>query len=736
MSAWTPARVTSSARPPATSMALMVTRRCNMSCGHCSVESGPGIRGEPTEAELLDRVRQAAAGDVRSINLTGGEPMLRPRTVLRLIREARRLGVATTVTTNGSWGRTAARARRGVRAFRRAGLASLAVSVDRYHDEFQGPTPALLIAQAAEQEGIPIRISLVVPTGRGAEDGLGALVAPFGGLRSTRLRFYGLQAVGRARGLPVETMGDDVAGFCSACSIPAVTDDGRLTACNGPAYFAPAGSPLIVGSIGTEPLGALLARHREDPILDTIRTLGPARLRDELKALPGFETFPFRPRYLGICDLCLHVTSDARAVAALRARLEDPLRAAERRAGWLVIQDSRRRGELNAGHVNGPGAARVFLRAATEPRARWAGEAARVLARPDVDWKRWASYLTACGLARPLVPALDDPEFATPTFFGETLRAAAVREGIRELIQRDVLRQVDAGLVSIGARGVLLKGMALALRARETGDRIPPRATGDLDVYVGPDRAPAVRQRLLELGFQGAADARPTSTHHLAPVTRQGIMVEIHTGITAPHWALPEAKMLARARPLASTEALDALDAEGLVLHAMVHCAQHCFSHGLRAAWDLLAVLRECPDLDWERLGRWVRALRAPRGFWVPAAVLARELGLPLPADFLRAVPRDALQRNLEAVAVRRLFRVAERVDELDPISRNAVMLLLHDSAVTRARYLGAMSRWALVRPGRGVNGRAASGSRGLRQAWRHFRQYRLAIARAAADED
>ena len=126
-------------------MALMVTRRCNMKCGHCSVESGPDVRGEPTEKELLDRVHQAAAGDVRSINITGGEPMLRPRTVLRLIRAARRLGVATSLTTNGSWGRTAVRAARVVRALRRAGLGSLAVSVDRYHDEFQGPEPAAVI---------------------------------------------------------------------------------------------------------------------------------------------------------------------------------------------------------------------------------------------------------------------------------------------------------------------------------------------------------------------------------------------------------------------------------------------------------------------------------------------------------------------------------------------------------------------------------------------------------------
>ncbi len=216
---------------------------------------------------------------------------------------------------------------------------------------------------------------------------------------------------------------------------------------------------------------------------------------------------------------------------------------------------------------------------------------------------------------------------------------------------------------------------------------------------MGPALGPALRRRLIERGFRGDPDARPTSPHHLAPIVREGILVEIHTGIAAPFWGLPEAEMLARAQPLGPLERLDTLDAEGLLLHAMVHCSQNVFSHGLRAAWDVLAILRMSPELDWDRLARWVSATRVPRGFWVPTAVLARELGLPVPPDFLRGAPRDALQRDLEAIARRRLFRVAERVGELDPFSRNAVLLLLHDSFRARARYLGTLCRWAAVRP-------------------------------------
>ena len=53
-------------------LAIMVTRRCNMACAHCSVESGPkaGDRG-PALEDLLASVRDAAAGGVQSVIVTG-----------------------------------------------------------------------------------------------------------------------------------------------------------------------------------------------------------------------------------------------------------------------------------------------------------------------------------------------------------------------------------------------------------------------------------------------------------------------------------------------------------------------------------------------------------------------------------------------------------------------------------------------------------------------------------------
>jgi hypothetical protein len=216
-------------------------------------------------------------------------------------------------------------------------------------------------------------------------------------------------------------------------------------------------------------------------------------------------------------------------------------------------------------------------------------------------------------------------------------------------------------------------------------------------------------------------------------VTFQGVPVEIHTRIMPRFWGLPEAEMLAGARPLPQERFLDALGPEGLLLHAGAHASAHFLSLGLRTAWDLLLILRTAPDLDWGRLAAWVRASRMPRGFWVPVRVLAEELGIPVPAPFLQQAPADARARRLEGIARARLFRATDGLLDLDAISKSALMLLLQDGWAGRARYLAAALAWRAARPGtwRGTVARARH-AHVLRQAWANYRRYRRAVAHAA----
>ena len=83
-----------------------------MTCAHCSVESGPGVRSQPTEKELEALITEAADAGACSIAFTGGEPMLREELVIRLMALAKKCGLQTTNTTNGFWGQTFAGAKR------------------------------------------------------------------------------------------------------------------------------------------------------------------------------------------------------------------------------------------------------------------------------------------------------------------------------------------------------------------------------------------------------------------------------------------------------------------------------------------------------------------------------------------------------------------------------------------------------------------------------------------------
>ncbi|MEB3306900.1 MAG: nucleotidyltransferase family protein [Cyanobacteriota bacterium] len=710
---------------------VMVTRRCNLGCAHCSVESSPEVRGrQPTESELLDVVRQAASAGVRAVQFTGGEPMLRQRLVLRLMREARRLGMDSALTTNGFWGRTPNLARSRLRALLAAGLTRLTVSFDRYHAAFQGPEPAVNIVRAGDTLGFPVNINV---TRVRDEEGLEAIVAPFAQLPAAQLRFYDVQPVGAAaRTTPDHQWRAETSGFCSACEAATVTDDGRLIACNGPAYFTSPGHPLHLGSLRDRPLSTLLAAHRDDPLLDTIRTLGPERLRSELARIPGFEAFPFRDRYRGLCDLCLHITGDPSAVEALRGHLADGRLAAERHAMALLIADQRRSGALNRRIVNAEAAARLFHQGVTQGPGSWRAESSRLLGRADLDWQHQAELLVASGLARPLLPVLEDPELQrwAPEFFLSRVREAALRDGLRELVQLDVLERIDRALVALGGRGVLLKGAALLARRAE---RRVLRAAGDIDLLVPEPLAQPLRRQLLEEGFQGDHHAIRSAPHHLAPIVWRGVTIEIHTGIMPAFWGLPERQMLQRSWAVPGFSALATLDHEGMILHAVAHSTTHLFGQGQKLAWDLdhLLLTAERP-IDWSRLQAWVEACRVPRAFWVPCAVVARELNLGIPAAFLASAPVDRRQRQLELIAQRRLFTALETAFAINPLSRTAVFLLLHEGVRARLAYLNGLFGSAASEARRSAAIRSAAQRPSalpthLREAWQQLRQFRAA---------
>ncbi|MDG0832317.1 GTP 3',8-cyclase MoaA [Roseateles saccharophilus] len=119
---------------------ISLTDRCNFRCGYCMPRSrfGPGHRFQPQAhllsfEEIAQVARQALALGVRTLRLTGGEPLLR-RDLPELVRQLSRLRTLDgtppdlALTTNGSL--LAGQARE----LREAGLGRLTVSLDALDD--------------------------------------------------------------------------------------------------------------------------------------------------------------------------------------------------------------------------------------------------------------------------------------------------------------------------------------------------------------------------------------------------------------------------------------------------------------------------------------------------------------------------------------------------------------------------------------------------------------------------
>lgn len=732
-------------QPVARTVAVMVTRRCNMTCAHCSVESGPGVRSQPTEEDLEALITEAADAGACSIAFTGGEPMLREDLVIRLMSLARKCGLQTTITTNGFWGQTFTGAKRTMSALRAEGLGLLTLSYDRYHAKFQGAEPGRNILRAAEELGVPMNVNITRVTD---DTEIAVLIKPFEESHYARLRFYDVQPVGRARDFPSESLRSEMEGSCSAVCTPAVTDDGRLTACNGPSYFQPPESPLNLGYIRDSSLTNLLRKHRDDPILQTVRAFGPSRLRRELSLIPGFEDFPWKPSYSGICDLCLHINSDARAVAALRERLSRPDLAAERTARELVVQGVRCRKETGREHSIGVAAARLWMSGARSVEVAqseaWSASAAQAFGRADCDWRHMADYVAACGLSSVVLPLVTHRPIArwAPALFTERIRTDALKQGRRELVQRAALAVLDKELAGLGASAVLLKGAALmaldswtSWGADSRGDRdsrtgrLPRRGLGDIDILVAGGAAEALRKRLLESGWTGEVNGRRTGPHHLAPVFFSGLAVEIHTRIMPAFWRLPERDMLHHASPAPGFRSISTLDTEGMVLHALMHCAAHLFGTGLKAAWDVAWLVERSPALDVARLRSWADECAMPAGFYIPAKAIRTALDIPFPSALLAGAPDARRYVALERVIGRRLFIAMEGAYELNPFTTHGMFLMLHNSWRGRALHVASLfgrdERESRVQASAQHHGRAQPLTAQIRESREHWRSYR-----------
>jgi hypothetical protein len=639
-----------------------------MTCAHCSVASSPRIADSLEDAEveaLLDRAIAAGAG---AVQLTGGEPMLREDLLLRLMKKCCAAGVGTAMTSNGFWGKVEGDADRRVRAFKEAGLSLLTISYDVFHSPFLSEHAVRHIAAACTRHALPMNLNVT----RGEDDSaLECMAAIARDYPAIRLRVYDVQPVGRAMQFDPSSLRSNTSGFCEACRRPAICDDGRVTACNGPSYFHKPGSPLVIADAG-EDFTAAFEKHASDPYLEGVRVLGPARMLQEALQLLPPETLSAKDRYAGICDVCTHLSSTPEAVATLRAHLATPSLQAEMAARRRLVR-AKRKVWGNFRFLNEVELPMLLFRATDPYGEGWESTARQLLGRADVDWARLIRTIKACGLARPFATLLDHPLLQkwSPSFFGIELREQAGRDAMRQLLARRALRRIAATIESVGARAILLKTPGAAVFARPE-DPVP--APGDLDLLVLEGAAERIHAELKKQGLrQWPGHPKGPTPHHLPVLDAWGIPLEIHTRV-APAWlGLPEQAMTAE--PVNLDGPIFRMRPEPHFLHVLAHAGCHDFQRGLKTAWSARRILQSSPSFDWQRLARLVDEFRGARGFWAVCGHLSGGPGLAIPASFLAGKPKDRIQKRVDRL-VRLHFDEAADCDEPEPFLSPALVLL------------------------------------------------------------
>lgn len=120
-----------------TSLGLHITDCCNAKCLHCAFGCGPEIEGSMGLEEAKRYVTDAKALDTEIVCITGGEPMLYPDLVKKIISECSRLSFPEIwLFTNGFWAHDLSKAHAIVETLRSLGLTKMFFSIDFFHQSY------------------------------------------------------------------------------------------------------------------------------------------------------------------------------------------------------------------------------------------------------------------------------------------------------------------------------------------------------------------------------------------------------------------------------------------------------------------------------------------------------------------------------------------------------------------------------------------------------------------------
>ena len=304
---------------PAAGLIIELTRRCPLSCAHCSTNST--MESEEHSGEAVLRLVDTFSSDDRPeiIALTGGEPLLRPELVTELTSRVHRVGTRVHLLTGMFFAKNHTLPSRISRVL--TTVDHVSASLDVFHEREISRRAVFRVFDELLKQGKDVSFQVV---GTGSSDpylkGIDEEVRRVFGDR-VPLLVSKIGHEGRAKAwLPHKSKERPVAPVepspCMMAAWPVVCADGRVTACCNQVVVNGAAPPhLHLGHAAVDTWSALRAKCQNSAKLRAIRTLGPTYLA---------ATFG-RGACDGYCATCHTLSDDAHLDERLQVALRSPI---------------------------------------------------------------------------------------------------------------------------------------------------------------------------------------------------------------------------------------------------------------------------------------------------------------------------------------------------------------------------------------------------------------------------
>lgn len=310
------------------------TTRCNAKCAMCYQSAGPkGSDGWGSQSLTTAEIKRliVEASEIETLyprfHLSGGEAFIDIDGCIELFTEARRAGfLDITTTTNAYWARKPARAREVCDRLRAAGVTSMEISWDYWHQPYVPGEAVSNCLEACDEFEIETNLRILCTKSHSYTEAL-SFLRPDALARASRISGGPVFATGRAaKTIPAEDFHrqNNIEGNCH--SVLNLTVNAR-----GNVYPCCAGldqTDYVFGNVREDSLVTIAERLNRSPVIRTVVFAGIASLVPLLERA-GIDV---GREYNGICHMCWSIFSNPDCIRALDAEIEAATRRALRRA--------------------------------------------------------------------------------------------------------------------------------------------------------------------------------------------------------------------------------------------------------------------------------------------------------------------------------------------------------------------------------------------------------------------